>query len=314
MTRVALHAEQRRRIGVVALEPLQECGHLARVRWVDPRVAFSGREQDRRVSRVRAGVVIRRVGAEPLELRRVLGRSVLGDPEARDEEVLIPEHVEERHRAHDRRAEIGPLGHRGAHEQATVGAAGDPKTRAARPAPGHQRIRGRREIVEDVLLVPEHPGAMPTLAELGPAAQVRDDVESAGVGPGRGCGAVRRGPRHVEAAVPGEDRWHVTARRDVAAMHEEHRDLRAVLRPVRLLIDGDRRGVEGRRELEARDLGRRPATPVDDDGRGRRREGLDRVAEAVADRISGGAGHRRQPIERDLAQEPPGVGPDREPR
>ena len=90
VTGVPVDPEQDQTVGL----RLHECGHLARVHRIDAAVPVGGREQDRRVARAGPNVVVRRVGPQPFEVLGVLRGAVLGDPETRDEQVLVPQHVE----------------------------------------------------------------------------------------------------------------------------------------------------------------------------------------------------------------------------
>ena len=62
------------------------------------------------------------------------------------------------------------------------------------------------EVVEDVLLLLEHPGLVPGVAVLAAAAQVRQGVDAARLEPGEEGGAEARRLADVEAAVAVEER------------------------------------------------------------------------------------------------------------
>ena len=227
MTCVAIDTQQHEPVRILALR-LHQRRHLARVHRVDATIALGRREQHRRVAHSGAHVVIRRVAAEPSDLIRALGRAVFGDPEPRDAEILVAQHVQQRNGARDRGEEVGPLRERHTDEQSAVRPAGDRESLRPRPAALDERLGGRVEIVEDVLLVPEHPGAVPSLAVLATAAQIRQRVEAACLDPRRRSRGVQRCARHVEATVAGQERGHVAGRHDVAPAYQEHRDRGAV--------------------------------------------------------------------------------------
>ena len=124
-------------------------------------------------------VVIGRVGVEPVELLGVVGRAVLGDPQFGDQEMVIADHVEQRHLADHGAEEVGTLRDHGAHEQAAVGAALDGEVLLVGVLFGDQLLGGGDEVVEDVLLLVEHAGAVPVLAELAAAAQVGHGEDAA---------------------------------------------------------------------------------------------------------------------------------------
>ncbi len=159
-----------------------------------------------------AHVVIRRVGREPADRLRIVGRAVLGDPERGDAEAVVAEHVEQRHAADDGAEQLRPLGQRGADEQAAVRAPGDRQPLGRRDPVRDQPGRRRDEVVEHVLLVAEHAGAVPALAVLAAAAQDRQRVGPAALEERDRRG--RPGGQHadVEAAVAGEQGGRVPSR------------------------------------------------------------------------------------------------------
>ena len=112
-----------------AVRRLQARGHLARVHRIDARVGLGRVKQHGGVGDAVAHVVVRRVGAQPAERVRVVGRAVLGDPQRGDAEAVVAEHVEQRHAADDRAEQLRPLGQRGAHQQAAVRAPRDRQPR-----------------------------------------------------------------------------------------------------------------------------------------------------------------------------------------
>ena len=122
----------------------------------------------------RLDVLVGRVGAQPVELRGILGRAVLGHPEARDQEAVVAQHVEQRHLAEHRAEQVGALRHRRAHQQAAVAAADDGEALGAcssRCAISH--CAAAMKSSNTCCLFAEHAAAVPGLAELAAAAQVR---------------------------------------------------------------------------------------------------------------------------------------------
>ena len=124
MAGLSLDAQQDRAVlgGLRGLQPGRE---LARVERVDPRVRLGGGEQHRRVALAVPDAVIGRIRVEDRELVGVLGAAVFGNPEARDRELMVTQHVEQRHRAHGRAEQLRPLGHRRADQQPAVRSALD---------------------------------------------------------------------------------------------------------------------------------------------------------------------------------------------
>ncbi len=135
-------------------------------------VGIAGLEHHRRIFRAPFDVVVGRVLQDVGELLRVLRRAVLGHPQRRQLELVVADHVEQRHVAQHCAEQIGPLGHGGAHQQPAVRSAGDGQPRGPGVLVRHQPFGGRNEIVEDVLLAFQHSGAVPLLAELGAPAEV----------------------------------------------------------------------------------------------------------------------------------------------
>ena len=80
--------------------------------------------------------------------------------------------------------ELGALRDRGADEEAAVRAAADGRGARGDVHLSFDEVLGRGdEVVEDVLLLEEHPGLVPLLAVLAAAAQVRDRVDAAALEP-----------------------------------------------------------------------------------------------------------------------------------
>ena len=157
---------------------LQAGHHLAGVERIDSTVTLGRLDQRRRVARPVDDVVVGRVGVQPGELLGDVGIAVFGRPQAGDAELWKADHVEQRHSAPHRPAQVGALGERGADEQATVGAAMDGEALAARQALGDEVVGGRLEVVEHVLLVGTVAGEVPLLTVLPTAAQAGDGAQS----------------------------------------------------------------------------------------------------------------------------------------
>ena len=150
--------------------------------------------------------VVGRVAEQPAELLGVVGGAVLVVPGPAQPEQLVPDHVQQRRAADDGGGQVGPLGERRTDQQPAVGAAEHAELRRRRPALGDQVLAGGGEVVEHVLLVLAHAGAVPLLAVLGPAAQVGHRPHPAGGDPGQRLRGVAGGQRDVEPAVAVEHR------------------------------------------------------------------------------------------------------------
>ena len=93
-------------------------------------------------------------------------------------------------------------------------------------------LGGRDEVVEDVLLLLEHAGAVPGLAVLAAAAQVGEREDAAALEQREVAGIEGRRPADVEAAVAVEQDGPLAVRRDV------RRDGRGTSRPRVPSFDG----------------------------------------------------------------------------
>ena len=291
---------------------LHQRRHLAGVERRHAGVAVAREIQGGRVVAALDHVVVRRVGVDVRELLGVVARAVLRHPEAGHEELVVAHHVEQRIGADDRPEQVGPLVRDRADEEAAVAAAADGEVLRARVA-GLDQVLGRGdEVVEDVLLVGEHPGLVPLLAELAAAAHVRQREDAAGPQPGGGEGREARRLAQVEAAVAGQQGRVPAVERHARPVHDEHRHAGAVLRgepalrhpvgrrvhrqvglgPDRLLARGHVVAVDGARDVE-------------------RLEGEERL---VAGPAPGAAPDRADGVERDVAHVRPVELVDRDPR
>ena len=230
--------------GGVAVGRLQPRGELLRHAGRHAIVRVRRRDQGRRVGDAVLHVVERRVLVEEGEVCRVIGRSVLGDPEPADGEEVITEHVGDRHAADDGAEEIRPLHHDRPGEKAPVAAAFNRNLPAGRPPARAEPFGGRDEVVEHVLLALEHPGLVPGFPVFPAAAQIGDRVDPALVDQHE-VGRIERGREgNVEAPVPRQQHRPPAVRRQPFAVHQEHRHLRAVLRGVPHLCRLVLRGID----------------------------------------------------------------------
>ena len=143
---------------------------------------------------------------------------------------------------------------------------------------------------------------MPLLAELAAAAQIGDRVDAAHLEPHQPADAERRRERDVEAAVAVEQRRMAAVELDVLAVHDEHRDLGAVLAREEDLLGLVGREIGGKLgPVDLAPLAARDRHPIDRLGLS---EGLEREERLVVLPTVGetvGGAERRQVDEPDLA-------------
>src|SRR6185295_16990948 len=133
--------------------------------------------------------------------------------------------------------EVRPLDDHGADEQAAVRGALDRQPLRPRVALPDEPLGGGDEVVEDVLLALQHAGAVPVLAVLAAAAQVRQGIDAARFEPGEKEGAEERRHGDPEAAVAVEQGGVAAVELQALAVDEEHADAGAVLGGVPDLLD-----------------------------------------------------------------------------
>ena len=145
---------------------------LGRLVVGDARVVQAGRHEHRRV--VDGGdVLVRRVGGDGrLERRvaRVAPLLPLGDRERQRGVEHRGDDVDEGHLGHHRGRQVGPHGHRRAHQQATGAAAPDGHLAGRGDALGHEVLGAGQEVGEGVDLVEELPVEVPAPAQLASTA------------------------------------------------------------------------------------------------------------------------------------------------
>ena len=89
------------------------------------------------------------------------------------------DHVQQGHGADHRLEQVGTLGHRGTHEQPAIRAAPDHHSLGRGDLRRDEPLGRGDEVVEDVLLVAQHAGLVPGLAQLAAAAQRRQGEDAA---------------------------------------------------------------------------------------------------------------------------------------
>ena len=286
---------------------LQARGHLAGVHRIDPRVRHRRVQEDRRVLHAVADTLVRRVGGQPAGRHRIVGRAILGNPERGDAEEVVAEHVEQRHAADDGAKQLRALSQRGTDEEAAVGATRDRQPIGRRHPLCDEPARRGDEVVEHVLLVAEHAGAVPALAVLAAAAQDRQRVGPTALEKGDRRGGPGGQHVDVEAAVAGEQGRVGAIAQQPLAMREKKRHAGAVARADHhpLHLEGGR--IDRRLERPPDDALRRRAQP-DVEDRGRREEAGEPVEELgdVARGEPAERGQRAEPRQRDLTAQSAG--------
>jgi hypothetical protein len=136
------------------------------------------------------------------------------------------------------------LQHRGAHEQASVGAAHDGELVRLGVAVGDQVLAGRREVVEHVLFVQQGAGFVPLLTVLAASAQVGHGVDAAHLHPLQSGDREPGAEGDVEAAVAVQQGGYVPVQLHILVTADEHRDLGAVLGGVEHLLGDVVLGIE----------------------------------------------------------------------
>jgi len=123
--------------------------------------------------------VIRGVGAQKLELRGIVRRSIFGNPQLGYLEVLVAQHVEQWNLAHHCAEQIWPLRECRTHQQAAVAAALDRQMLSVSIFFCDQVFRSGKEIVKNILLLLQHAIAMPVFAKLIAAAKLHVNINAA---------------------------------------------------------------------------------------------------------------------------------------
>jgi len=242
---VAVHLEEDRLgIGIARGGGLEPGGHLANVKGVDALVPLAGGHQQGRIFHSGLDVVVRRVAQQVGELLGIVARTVLGNPVPGAQEFVITHHVQQRHLGDAGGEEVRPLGHGRADEQAAIGAAENGELLRPRVPFSDQPLGGGDEIIENVLFLLQHAGAVPVFPLLAAAAQIGQGVEAAGLEP-RHHALVEFGRRgNAEAAIAVEERGIAAVSLQTFLMDQEHADAGAVLRWILDLLDLHGRKIE----------------------------------------------------------------------
>ena len=104
-------------------------------------------------------------------LRVDLGVAVLAGPVTTDCVFVVAQHVDNRHPAQHRSEQVRALHHAGGHQQPAVAAALYSQFQCAGVFVFNQPLGRGDKIIEDILLILQHPGPVPLFAILVAASQ-----------------------------------------------------------------------------------------------------------------------------------------------
>src|SRR5260370_3698537 len=145
---------------------------------VNPRIAVGSHEEHGRVERSLLYMMVGRISIEPLKLFGIVRGAVLGNPQLGDLEVLIAQHVKQRHLADYGPEQVRTLGESSTHQQTAVAAALYGQVVLISVLLRDQVLARGDEIVKDVLLFIYHSAAVPIFTVLGAAAQIGQCVHA----------------------------------------------------------------------------------------------------------------------------------------
>ena len=225
-------------------------GHLAGVARVHAVVAGGGGEQHRRVVNVLLHVLVGRIPAQELPVRRHVRVAVFGHPGGAGQQLVVAIHVQQRHLADHGAEQLRVHHHHVAGEQAAVAAALDAQAGRLGDLAGDQVLGHRREVLVGLVAVLAQRRLVPARAVFAAAADVGDHVHAAFRQPVLAdAGRIVRGQRDFESAVTVKQGRVVAVERDVLARDHEVRNLGAVLAGREVLFDAVGLGVEEGRQL-----------------------------------------------------------------
>src|ERR1700744_5682839 len=105
--------------------------------------------------------MIRRVCVKILKLLWIVRRTIFGNPELGDLELLVAQHVQQRDLAYHGAKELRALRERSAHQKAAVAAALNGEMSSVSIFFRNQMFGGANKVVKNILLFIQHAGAMP---------------------------------------------------------------------------------------------------------------------------------------------------------
>ena len=111
------------------------------------------------------------------------GRAVFVHPRGAGEQLVVAQHVQQRHLHHGGVDHLRMLVEHDAHQQAAIGAAHDAEPARAGDAARHEILLDGVEIVVDDLAIGAQAGLVPGGAELAAAADVGEHIDAAALEP-----------------------------------------------------------------------------------------------------------------------------------
>ncbi len=246
------------------------------MRRYHPVVVVGCGHERRRVADSVLDIVERRIGVEILELLGIVTRSIFHTPAPADGELVEAQHVHDPHGREGDPIELRPLGYAGTDEQSAVGRPGDGQCRRRGVFFLDEIFGGGDEVVEDVLLLLQHPGLVPSVAVFTASPQIRHRVDAVVFEQDKVGDIKIGGGAGVEPAVGIEKRGPFSVELEALLVDDEHRDLRPILARIKDLLRLVIVGIEFDFCL-AEDLGcsRRDIVLVDRRRVGEGREGVE---------------------------------------
>ena len=131
---------------------LQQRRHLLRMHRIHTCIGVGRHEQYGRILNSGLHAVIWRIRVKPPELLRIFCRSIFRNPQFRDLEILVPQHVKQRNLADHSAKQIWTLRKSGAYQQAAVAATLNRQPLRIRVFFRDQILGSGDEVIKDILL------------------------------------------------------------------------------------------------------------------------------------------------------------------
>ena len=264
---------------------LQLRRHLARMARMHPVILGRQVEEGGRILHPGLHILIGRPFGHERPVRRHIGIAIFRHPGRAGRQMRIALHILQRRPRDHRAIEVGPLGHRRAHQHAAIGAAGNADIALGRHAGLDQILGHRSQIVERILALLAQRILMPGRAIFAAAPDIGEDIGIAIPDPEQAQrpgaigfgGEVGRRLCRAEPAIGMDERRHRSL--DALLARQEIGHLRPVLRRRKALLHHELAGVEARGQLL--DRARRPLRSCHHQAR-RGQHPLDRGEDPVA--------------------------------
>ena len=263
---------------------LQLGGHFTRMARVNPVITRRRIKERFRIGHVLLHVLVGRVGLDDLTILRNIRIAVFTHPAGASQQLVVTQHVKQRHRTDNSVEQVRTLHHHGTHQQTTVTATVDPKPARRGHTGVNQRFCDGNKVVVATLAVVLEGSLVPTRPELATATNVGDNVNPTVFKPKLAVGGVVvRLDRNFEPAVAIQHGRVASVELEALLVHDEVRNLLTVGTGGKPLMQLHARGIEPlRRALQFRLPARRKVIPVE---RCRRQRIAEREHEGVTLRI-----------------------------